>query len=145
MGIETAILATAAVVSAGATIAATSQQRKARKTQEEAQRVQTASERTQQIRAERQRVREERIRRARILQSAESSGVTGSSSQIGGVSSLQGQLQSAQAFTAGQTSAVEGINRLNQSASRNLSNADTFTAISNISQQLGNSAQTLFK
>lgn len=116
-------IATSTVIAAAAlatTAVATYQQAKARgdaaDAREEAQEISGAQQQVSQRRATRQQVREERIRRARIMQASENTGVAASSSQFGATAALGTLAASNRAAGQGATRASQGISRANQSA-----------------------------
>lgn len=104
--------------------AANEQQRIAQQEQKAAQSAQAAAERRQQI-------REERIKRARIMQSSENTGVTASSGAAGAAGSLSTQLASNLGFNIGQRQAGENISTANQNAADFLSSANNSISSSN--------------
>lgn len=118
MGIETIIGVALAAASAVTGFVTASAQSKAAKSaaaaQKEATEVQTASQRISDRESRRQAIREERIRRAQIIQSAESSGVASSSGELGARSSLSTSLGQATAQQRSQEQGAIGIGRANQ-------------------------------
>ena len=115
MGIETGLILSAAVATAGV-IAQTVQASRARKAQREAQAISGASEEIKNRAARRRAAREARIRRARIIQSAETSGGEGSSGLVGSLSALGSNFASAVANQKSGELASQGISRASQSA-----------------------------
>jgi len=126
---------------------ARSEQRKAAAIQQEAQETSAVAEasqrREQLLTQQRQSIREERIKRARILQSAETTGVTGASGVQGAVSGLRTQGAGNQSLFAGAEAASGVITEARQfgataqgflnRAANFRGRAATFGAISNIS------------
>lgn len=64
----------------------------------------------------RQQIREERVRRAKILQASENSGVTGSSGQIGAIDNLSNQFTNAVGTNLGMQAAGQRISIFSQNA-----------------------------
>lgn len=97
MGIEAALIvgAVAAVAGVGASLVAGNQQRAAARhaqdLQNQAVGLQRAQQAQEQANAAREQYRQDRVRRARILQSAENTGASYSSGEIGATGSLQTQ------------------------------------------------------
>lgn len=85
------------------------QQRRAQAEQRAVQARQAAEERRKQV-------REERVRRAKILQSSENTGVSGSSGEVGALGSLSTQLASNIGSNLGAARSGELISGFNQSA-----------------------------
>lgn len=81
---------------------------------EEAQDISGAQQQIQQRRGTRQAIREERIRRARIMQASENTGVGGSSGQFGSTAALSTLTGSNVAAQRGQSRAAAGITAANQ-------------------------------
>lgn len=100
MGIE-ALLIASLVVGAVSTVqgmeARSEAKREGQKLQGE-QKAQNAAQAAQERRAQ---VREERVRRARVLQSAEGTGITGSSTEFGALGALGTNLANNQGISAG--------------------------------------------
>lgn len=111
---------------------AAEEQRKARAEQAAGNAATAAAEKRQQI-------REERVRRARILQGAENTGVEGSSGEMGAIGSLSTQLGANLGFNLGAIQRAENIGVFNQNAANagtdlqnaqiNASNADSLFGI----------------
>lgn len=90
--------------------------REAAAERKEASAVQTATQRLQDRENRRQAIREERVKRARLLQSSENTGVGGSSGALGAAGALNTSLGQAVAFGRGQESGAMGIGAANQRA-----------------------------
>lgn len=112
MGIELLTLA----VTAATTIASTVQARKAAKSRKRAQAISNASEEIQNRTARRRAAREERIRRARLVQSAETSGAENSSGLVGATSALGSNLAAGIANQSSQRRGAQAISAANQKA-----------------------------
>lgn len=97
---------------------AADEQKKAREEQKAAQDAQAAAERRAQI-------REERVKRARVVQASQNTGVGDSSGEIGGVGSSATQLGSNLGFNIGQREAASNISDYNQNAADFLSSAQS--------------------
>ncbi len=93
MGLEAATLA---AITAGTSVTSAaygiSQNIRQRKAQEQAKNVQKANNFQAQMEERRKQVREERIRRARIVQASENTGVQGSSGEAGALGGMSTQL-----------------------------------------------------
>lgn len=85
----------------------------------------------------RQQIREERVRRAQVEQSAENTGVAGSSGELGAVSGLTTQLGANIGTNLGQLQGVQNINNYSQAA------AD-FSTAANRNQSDASSAASIF-
>lgn len=90
-------------------------------------------------------LREERIRRARLLQSSENTGVTSSSGALGGVGNLSTQLGSNLGFNLGQQQKASNITNYNQSAADFLSSAQNHMNDANMWGQVENVGASIFK
>lgn len=106
------------------------EQRKARDEQKAGQAAQAAAERRQQL-------REERIKRARLIQSGQNTGVSGSSGVAGASGGLQTQLQSNIGFNLGQQQNASNISQFSQNSADFLSSANNAMVEAN---QWGNAA-----
>ncbi len=82
----------------------------------EGQEISGAQQQIQQRRSNRQAIREERIRRARIMQASENTGVAGSSSEMGSTAALGTLTASNIAAGRGNARAAEGLTGASQSA-----------------------------
>jgi hypothetical protein len=108
----------------------------ARREQKEGRAVQSAAQLNEDIAAQRRSAREERIKRAQILQAAEGTGASGSSKQVGAISSLTQQAAANISRQGGQQLASEGISKVNQ----NIADAQTLQAFGGALKQVGGSA-----
>lgn len=93
------------------------EQRKIRAEQKASQAAQSAAERRTQL-------REERLKRARLIQSGENTGVTGSSGVAGATGNLNTQLQSNIGFNVGQERSAGAISAASQNSADFLSSAN---------------------
>tara|TARA_Y100001973_G_scaffold106665_1_gene186296 strand:+ start:17081 stop:17608 length:528 start_codon:yes stop_codon:yes gene_type:complete len=100
---------------------------------EEAGKISGAQQQIQQRRGTRQAIREERIRRARIMQAAESTGVGGSSGQFGSTAALSTLTGTNVANQRGQAAAARGIGAANQRAADAQSTGQMWGAIGQVS------------
>lgn len=115
MGLEVVayIAAAAAVTGTVVSIDARNDQRRA---QEKAASEQKASNAAEAAKERRQQVREERVRRARIMQSSENTGVAGGSGEAGALGSLSTNLSSNIGFNLGALQRAGNISDFNQQA-----------------------------
>lgn len=149
MGIE--VIIAAASLATG--VASLDQSRQASKRQERAQRrvqsEQRAGNAAEQARERRQQVREERIKRARVLQAAQNTGVAGSTGEFGAVAGLSTQLESNLGMNLGRAQRGDAISLFSQQAAeagtsaQNLANLSQFF-MSN-AQTFGNIGGSIFK
>jgi hypothetical protein len=117
MGIELIIGAVSAAVGVVAGVAQMSAAKKAAKERKEANNVATANQQNEATNSRRKAVREARVRRAMILQQSENAGLgTGGSGTQGAIGVVNTNLGSINSAAAGQTVAIQGINRRNQKA-----------------------------
>ena len=133
MGVETAIIlgglavgATAAQMSAAEDAedkqyAAAQEQKKARQEQDAANASQAAAEKRRQI-------REERVKRARVLQSATSTGTTGSSGETGAVAGLSTQLGANLGANLGTLQTAQNISIFSQTSADLMTQANALQA-----------------
>lgn len=144
MGIEVALIASAAVGAASFV-----QGQEARKDQAEATRKQADTQRqmqseqraanTAQAAAERrQQIREARVRRARVMQSAVNTGAEGSSAEFGAVGGMATQLSSNIGANLGSLQTAGKLSELGQTA------AD-FGTQANLAQIKGQNASSMFQ
>lgn len=118
----------------------------AAKDQKEANKVKTATQRAADIAAMRQKAREERVRRARIQQAAENTGVGGSSGEVGALSAIQTNLASANAFQAGTAAAAGSVTRRLNSAAGHEQDAAKWGQIQGIANTVfGATGGSLYK
>lgn len=149
MGIEVII----AAASLGVGVASMDASRQAAKRQERAQRrvqsEQRAGNAAEQARERRQQVREERVKRARILQASQNTGVSGSTGEVGAVSGLSTQLDTNLGMNIGRAQRGDAISIFSQQAAeagtsaQNLANLSQFF-IGN-AQTFGNIGGSIFK
>ena len=113
-----AIAAATAVVGLGVQIESGRAARSTARTQAGLQRQRQGEQRaqnaTQAAQERRQQLREERVRRARILQSSENTGVAGSSGEIGAVGALSTGLAAGIGANLGSLSAAERLSTISQ-------------------------------
>ena len=135
-GLEVAAFALAAAgsaYSASETRAASADQRKARK---EASAIKSATQKSADAEKRKQQMRELRVKRARLLQSSENTGVTGSSGEIGAIAGQTSQVGSNFAFMSGQAAAADGITNVlaegESKAQGHLSNAQVGGFVSSV-------------
>src|SRR5690606_1636712 len=90
---------------------------------------------------------EERVRRARILQSAENTGVEGSSGEIGALGALSTNLGANLGFNASRLASSNRISAASQAAAdytsdanQNLANANMWGQVSNFGSSIFNTA-----
>lgn len=114
------------------------EQRKARDEQKAGQAAQAAAERRQQL-------REERIKRARLIQSGQNSGVAGSSGVAGAAGNLQTQLQTNIGFNQGQIQNASNISQFSQNSADFLSSANNSVAEANQWGQAAGVGMNIFK
>lgn len=114
------------------------EQRKARDEQKAGQAAQAAAERRQQL-------REERIKRARLIQSGQNSGVAGSSGVAGAAGNLQTQLQTNIGFNQGQIQNASNISQFSQNSADFLSSANNSVAEANQWGQAASAGMNIFK
>lgn len=100
---------------------------------EEAGEISGAQQQIQQRRSTRQAIREERIRRARIMQASQNTGVGGSSSQFGSTAALSTLTGSNVANQRGGALAAQGITAANQRVSDAQSSGAMWGAIGQVS------------
>lgn len=116
MGIEVAIGAAIAATSVVTGVMQYSAAKKASSERKEANDIASAQQKNESAESRRRAIREARVRRAMILQQSETSGASESSGALGAIGVVGTNLGSRNAFAAGQTRAIEGINRHNQRA-----------------------------
>jgi hypothetical protein len=105
---------------------------------------QAAGNAAQQAAERRRSVREERVRRARILQSSENTGTTGSSGETGGIASLSTGLSSNLGANAGAINRSVNISNFSQQAADfSFASQQSMTDAASFSQ-LGNLAMSAF-
>lgn len=134
MGLAEAAFAAIAI---GSAYVQNEQQRKAAGEQKDARKEQQAMNAAQAAQERRQQIREERIRRARILQASENTGVTASSGEIGSVGGMATQLQSNVGFNRGMQRSADAISNFQQNAQDAMDRAA-------MAQQIGQLGQSIF-
>src|SRR5574341_325386 len=142
MGIETVLLVGSLLTTAYAVSKQQEAQQEARKEQKKAKAEQGAINAAKAAQEQRQQIREERIRRARILQASENTGVSESSGQVGAVSGLSTQLQTNLGFNEGMISSANRITEFQQNAADALGEADRWKQIGSLSQSIFSAAGT---
>lgn len=110
-------------------------QKSAQREQKKSQREQEAAQAQQAAMERRRQVREERVRRASIIQSAQTSGVGQSSGQLGAQSSLTAQLGTNLGFGASQRQFSRNISQQQQRASDYMGEANMWSGVSNLGFQ----------
>lgn len=127
--------------------AAARNQRKAAEEQRKANAAQEARQAQEAARERRQQLREERVRRARILQSSENLGVSGSSGELGAIGALATNLSSNIGDNIGALNTARTISRHNQraadyqsAAAQNMANASLWGQVSSFGSSMFNAA-----
>lgn len=138
-------------VAAGSAVVSYSQQRRAQAAQERAaddQRrgnaVQSAQQSQQAAQERRQQIREERIKRASILNSAENSGASGSSGEMGATGGMSTQLGSNLGANGSSILAGQAITGFSQSAANNMQAAQTAQGRASMWGQVGQIGSSMF-
>lgn len=131
-GLEIAAYAALAVSTVSAVAQVQNQQQAAREGKK-AQREQEAMNAARSAQERRQQIREERIRRARILQSSENTGVTESSGQIGAEGGLATQLSGNVGFNRGQIRSAGMISDFQQNAQDAMDQASLWGQVGQLS------------
>jgi hypothetical protein len=133
MGLETATLAAIGLgVSGTATVYGISQNMQQRKAQEAAKNEQAAINKQQQLQEQRNQIRRERVQRARIMQSAENTGVAGSSGEAGAIGGLSTQLGTNLGISSDLVFHGGNITAASQRAANAAGNAQIGSAIANM-------------
>jgi len=127
MGVEAAV----AVAVIGAT-ASHLEQKQAAKAEKKGRKIARGGEAAAEAQNLRQQVRKERIKRSQIIAAAESSGVSGASSESGSLSAMKSSLGSNIAFSAGQTEVADATSRQFQSAADHKTRAGNISAFSDV-------------
>ena len=130
MGVGVAIAGLA--LAAGGAVESHNQQKKALGLQEEQAEVQANLEKSQLQESRRQQVREARVRRAKLLQSAENTGVAGSSGESTAISNLNTRLGANLAFQSGQGKGAEIITGLGVDVAKAQSRGATAQAVGQV-------------
>lgn len=132
MGIEAALIAVAVV----STAVSIDQGNKSRKAQEKARQEQRAQTAEESAKERRQQIREERVRRARMLQSAENSGVADSSGEVGALASLSTGLSENLGFSLNSEARGNAISDAQQNAANAAGRAQTSQAIGSLATSI---------
>jgi coproporphyrinogen III oxidase-like Fe-S oxidoreductase len=145
MGLETATLALIATgASAVGTVAGIVNNNKAKQEQKKVQAEQNASNRAQQLEEQRRQIREERVKRARILQSSENTGVADSSGETGAIGGLSTQLSTNMAFNAGAAQRASNIGQFQQNAADAAGRAQMATSLGQLAPTAFNLGNSIF-
>ena len=123
---------------------AKSERQKAYNEQVKAQSEQKAMNAAQAAQEQRNQIREERIKRARIIQASENTGVGISSGVSGGTGSLSTQLGAGLGFNTGQVNKAAAISDNNQTAAGFLSSAENKIMQANQWGQIGSLGMSIF-
>lgn len=133
MGVETAIAVASLALTAVSTVKQIQGQQEAAREGKKAQREQNAMNASRAAQERRQQIREERIRRARIQQSSENTGVTESSGQIGAEGGLATQLSGNVGFNRGQIRSAGMISDFQQNAQDAIDSANLWGQVGQLS------------
>lgn len=136
MGVEVAIAVVALAVAGAATYSANRQAKKAAEAQREASNINQASDRNKEADARRQQIREQRIRVAQVEQSAQNTGVSSSSGELGSLSALTTNAGANLASMSGQGLANQGIAQQNQNALNAQVKQGTYQSIASVSSSI---------
>ena len=132
MGFATVAAIAALVVSAGSAYMSHKARKKAMSQREKASRTASAENEVRRRGAIRAQVRQERIRRAQILQQSANTGVTGSSGELGGISSLGSQTSFNTSSTRRRSNSMIGENNYLQNANEDMGTAATWTSVGKV-------------
>lgn len=124
------------VVSLNASMQASKRQERAQKRLQAEQRAGNAAE---QQRERRQQIREERVKRARVLQASQNTGVAGSTGESGSISGLSTQLDTNLGMNLGRAQRGDAISIFSQQAAEAGASAQN---LANLSQFFVGNAQT---
>lgn len=124
------------LASAAATAVQYKESGKAAAASKEAQQKQEATEQVALAESRRQQIRQERVRRAEIMQRAETLGVGGASGEAGALGSLSTQTGASLAFQTGQGEAAKGISESLQKAADFKTSAANAGAAANLSSTI---------
>ena len=127
MGLEAALAVASLAVTVKSGLDANKQAKIAATEQLKAKAEQKASNAAQAAAERRQQIREERVKRARILQSSEGTGVSGSSGETGAIGSLSTQLGSNIGFNLGMLDRAGNISDFSQNAADAMTNMNLAT------------------
>jgi hypothetical protein len=119
--------------------------KKAQKAQGRIRDEQQAQNKAQQLKEKRNQIREERVKRARLMQASENTGVADSSGEAGAVGSISSQLGSNLGFNQGAIQASERISAFSQQAADATGNAQLSSALSQAAPVIGGMAESIFK
>jgi hypothetical protein len=111
------------------------QQSKARKAQQRAGDEQRARNASEAARERRQQIREERVKRARIAQASENTGVQGGSGELGATAGLGTNLASNIGANLGRIQTANQISLFEQQAANYMMNANIATQVGNLGFQ----------
>jgi len=128
MGFTAAFVA----ISLVGTAASLDQQRKSANAQKDIQRTQRASNAAQAAEEQRKQIREERIKKAKILQASENTGVAGGSGEAGATSSIGTQLSANLNFNSGAIDRANQISIFQQNSVTAQVKASEFSALTNL-------------
>ena len=134
MGLEVAAWVAVGSLVAG-TAVSVSEQRQARKAQRAAGNEQRAQNASQAARERRQQIREERIKRARVLQASENTGVQSSSGELGAVAGLSTNLSSNIGTNLGALQTAQQISLFEQQAADHMTRANIASQIGQLGAQ----------
>lgn len=132
MGIETILLASSLAVGAANVVVQRNAAKKAAAARREENAISGASQEVQNRLARRRAAMETRLRRARIAQSSATSGVLGSSGQLGAESALASSFGTSVAQQDSEVLASRGITEQRQIGANALQKADTFNAFASL-------------
>ena len=151
MGIEIVIAAASLAIGAAGAVKQAQAQREARRDAKKAEREQKkaraeqrASNAAQSAAERRGQIREERIRRAKVLQASENTGVSGSSGEIGATSNLGTTLGSNIGRNLGAIQTANNISEANQNAADFLGSAQSHSTDASMWGSVGNLGQSIF-
>lgn len=133
MGVETAIAVVTLAITAAGAYEQSRQAKSQAKDRKKAGQVAQAEQAAQMNQSRRAQVREERVRRAQILQSAQNTGVSQSSGELGATSALGSLIGGNLAGMSRQQNSANAIGNLNQSAADSELKAAQWGAVSSIS------------
>jgi len=136
MGIELIVALGSLAVGAGSAIASNTAQKKAAGAQEKIQGEQKAQNAAQAASERRSQVREERVRRARVMQSSENTGVGESSGEFGALGTLGTNLAVNMGSNAGKLAASERTSGYAQDAANFMGQAQRSDKLFNLSASI---------
>lgn len=129
---------------AGTAAAAASDRKQSADASTASNNIQIAQQENNSIYDRRSRIREQRVRQAQMEQGAANTGTNGSSSEAGGIGSLDSNFSALIGQSSGQDKANSGINRLNQTAAGFDESARTTLAWNDVFQSGIKTGQTIF-